>query len=260
MLKFINRIAVISFIFLFAGCIEKEKRDKKIQIGNYTLVGNIGKDSILHGAINYYDKDDILVSKTNFINSIPNGASINYFRNGGEKNETNFFYGKENGNSYSFDSLSGMVNYKNCYYYGRLLGSNYLYRPDGKIQEYYFSNFEGENIFYCSYDNLGRVEKMTNGYFQMNVFDVMANDTKKSDLFLYNLQPPHFLFEYKICVEDSNRKIIYMLDSVSKEKIFFERLLPEIREGNKYCIVLTITDSMSNKKNTLIREILDKKN
>jgi antitoxin component YwqK of YwqJK toxin-antitoxin module len=244
-------------IFLFIGCTGKENY-RKIQVGKYTLVGDINKDSILNGIISYYNKDDVLVSKMGFINSIQMGPFINYYTNGTKKNETQFFYGKENGNSFSYDSITGNIAYKNYYYYGKLIGPNFLYYANGKIQEYYFSNFEEENIFSCSYDSLGKVENMTNAFFTMNVTDVMINDKKESNLFLYNLQPPNFLFEYKICVEDANRKIIYALDSVSKEKVFFERVLPEISKENKYCIVLNITDSLSNKKQTLIREILDK--
>jgi hypothetical protein len=223
----------------------------------YTLVGNIDKDTVLNGTIDYYNKNGILVSKADFTNGVANGPSINYYLSGAKKNESRFFYGREIGNSYSFDSITGNISYKNYYYYGKLIGPNYTYYPNGKIQEFYFLNFEEENIFSSSYDSLGNVKNMTNAYFQMHVSDVMANDSKKSNLFLYNLQPPRFLFEYNVCVEDSNRKILYTLDSVQKEVVFIEKLLPEIPVGNKYCIVLNITDSAKNKKHTLIREILN---
>lgn len=261
MIKFTNLITIITTCILFAACSQKENNNnsnRKIQRGEYTLVGNIDKDSSLHGTINYYNKDSVLVSKQDFTDNINNGPSINYYLNGAKKNETQFFYGKENGYTYSFDSVSGKITYKNYYYYGKLIGPNYYYYPDGKIQEYYFYNFESKTVFYSSYDSLGKPENMTDGFFQMNISDVVEDDRKKWNLFLYNIQPPHFWFNYKICVEDSNKKIIYFVDSVSKEKVFYERLLPPMTNGNKYCIVLTITDSVSNEKHTFIKEILKK--
>jgi hypothetical protein len=244
---------------MFVRCSENEKH-RKIRIGNVTIEGNISRDTILNGLITYYN-NDIVVSKANFTNGVKSGDSINYYLNGSKKNVISFFYGKKTGRTYEFDSASGNPIYQGFYYFGRLMGPNYWYYRDGKIKQYDFSDFEGKSIFYASYDSNGNVSGSSdqNQFFPMHIAHVDADNKTQSFLFIYNLQPPHFLFSYKVCIEDSLRKIIETIDSVPKQNIYFEKLLPQLKDKNKYCVVLNIVDSTNNKPRTLIREIINER-
>lgn len=249
-----KNVVYIFGILLFSIACRQNKGIVRIKKEGLVFEGKITNDSILHGIVSIFDVKDQLLAKSNFLNNERDGLTTTFYLNGEKKEEIIYERGKKNGNYTVFDSL-GRLLYRDYYYYGLQVGPVYFFNKDGSIKEYYFVNFEGETLFYYSYDKIKMQNIDVTDYFQMHVSHALQNQSGKLELFLYLINPPKFSFEYKVCIKDQISKDIKPIIDIPSRNVFYHDFLPYLDSNQNYCISLTVYDSLSRSKQTLIREI-----
>lgn len=248
-----NVFYIFGILLFFTACRQNKDTARIIREG-LVFEGKITNDSVLQGVVSIFDVKDQLVAKSFFLNNERDGLTTTFYLNGKKKEEIMYERGKKNGNYKVFDSL-GRLLYRGYYYYGLQVGPINFFNKDGSIKEYYFVNFEGKTLFYYSYDQIKIKNNDFTDFFQMHVSHALQNETNKLELFLYLLSPPKFSFEYKVCIKDQISKDIKQIIDIPSGDVFYHNFLPYLDTNQNYCISLTVFDSLSKSKQTLIREI-----
>jgi len=243
----------VFFILVFICCCNNLPVKTKIQKDGYTLIGKFINDTIFDGVVDYYDGQKLVYSAS-FKNNKKDGFAYNFYPNGKIKNQSFFELDKQNGNSIEYDSIGNMI-YKDHYYYDRQIGPVYFYNKNGSIREYYFLNFEGETLIYRNYDSIKQTSQNPNNYFHMHISDALQDSTRKLQLFIYIIELPKYNLDYKICVKDTSGKMITVKD-IPEGQVFFQMYLEPLKHLSNYCIQLNLFDSLTQKKQTILKEIL----
>ena len=224
---------LMALIFICFGCRENQTKEKKI--GNEIVKAKFINDSLIDGIAKVYNSNGKLVSETNFIKGIKNGISLSFYENGKIKDSFNYSNNLLNGIAYRYDS-NGLLLFKKTYYYGIDIGDNSFYH-DGKVEEYYFTNFERKELVNCKYDSAGRCDTL-----MFNAKPIISNilldkQIPAMQLFLYFPHPLSFEIIYKLGLIDSqnNKKKESILNT---DRLFLDTTLTLPQKDWNYYISL----------------------
>ena len=244
---------LLILLFIIAGC--KSNKEKKIHKGEFDLVGTFINDTILNGNIKFYDKFKRMVAIREYSNGMLNGKSISYYTNGNIHNSCFYVADKQTGYDYIYDSLGHLV-YKSNFYFGKQIGHIYSYSQSNIIIEYSFNNFEGNILYYYSYDTVAKREYYPNDKFLIKVGTTEATEDENEgvNVFLYLFSPPHLRLNYKVCYFNFENKVV---DSfiVPKNNFYFEHFYKNPTCNLKLGIMLNKYDSLSQKEIVIVEQL-----
>ena len=242
-------VLALTICHFLLGCFGN--KEKTIHKGDFDLVGHFMNDTILNGAVKFYDKSQKLVAIRTYSNDILNGYSTTYHSNGNTHDSVIFINNSEIGFNYIFDSLGHLI-YKANYFYGKQMGPVFTYSAN-KIVEYSFNNFEGDILYFYSYDTATKKE-----YYPSDKFLIKAGTTEVSvngkdgiTIFLYIFTPPHLRLKYKICQLDFENKIVDSL-IIPQSKFYYETFYNKPGNNSKLAIVVNKYDSLTQKENVIM--------
>jgi hypothetical protein len=176
-------LAYIGLCVLFVCACQNRNGLKRIDKGKYIVEAIFSKDSIMNGNSSYYSKEGKLLNTTMYKDGMKNGISINYFPNGLVSDSVEFKCGKEVGYWRYFD-VAGKKQYADYYYYGLQYGPELIYESD-KLHKFLFSDLNRKVIVNCFYNSLGNLDSI--GWFSMNfvVLDKLFDNKPVKNLFAY---------------------------------------------------------------------------
>src|SRR5438105_2229339 len=120
-----NRQLYVTLSLLIISC-SNLRNDKKVLVGDVYAVGQINKDTIYNGKINFYDTaTNKLVQSAEYKNGILEGESVDYFPNG-TKQKLEYRNDEPNGELRRYDA-SGNIIYRQNFYYGLRVGASVEY-------------------------------------------------------------------------------------------------------------------------------------
>jgi len=242
---------LLIFVLTLASCSNEEKR---VQYGDYICKGDIkviDRQPFFDGEIKFYNKSNVLVFSTNYVNNLRHGISKEYYTFGGIKQELNYFYGVEHGLATDYDR-NGRIGVKTNYYYGLRSGGQIIYnkRYDSL---YVFSDLENFNIYSCKYINDSTYIE-NGGLLRYFATEVEADGRTKVRLFFYVVSPPHKELTYKIFYKNILSGDSTLVAQASSKDIFFQDVTlnwPE--EGHKYFFSI---EAFYAKQNVLYQNVL----
>ena len=243
-----KRMPFIVIICLFYSCARNNnKKIVTIQKDNVIIKGNIINDTLFNDTILYYDLTNRLIASKVFKDGLLNGNSTEYLDS--LTRITDYSNGLKNGFT-SYLYLSGKIKYTAYYYYGLTVGPIEFFDQNGKINSYYFADFQNHTLLHVDYKNWKGLKdidtKCTN--FTTNIIKVDSTDMLS--IFLYLIDPPRFSFNYSVV----KRKNGYSYEEVKKipNNSFYTIIeLPILPDNEEYAIGLDIYDSITNKQETI---------
>jgi hypothetical protein len=175
---------------------------QKKKIGDNMVESRFINDSLMDGIANFYDLDRNLLSTRTYSNGLKNGATIFYYKNGRIKDSMNYTNDVLNGPSYEYDSL-GKLKFTVTHFHGIEFGDHAIYNG-GKIQKYYFTDFEKRMLIRCYYDSTGLCDSI-----EFNAAPILTDySTDEGEpiirMFVYFPHPPNFGIRYKVGTIDNN--------------------------------------------------------
>lgn len=250
-----NQFTFFTILILFSSsCINSEK-NKVLTILNEDSSyqkGAVFKDSIFHGIVKYYDKENKNTGYANFKYGIKNGPSVLYFKSGIISDSLNYVNGLENGFGFKYDS-SGKLSFKSFYFQGLNVGHVISYDVNGKIKEYYFNSFEKKLLF--------SIKQLSDSIFDQQGEEINAlvyrsyeQREEKVTLFLYILNPPFYSNHYEIAIFDKNKKIISS-KKIETNQCFYEQQIEQLPDGYTYGVVMHKFNSYKHKDDLVIKLI-----
>lgn len=177
---------------------------RRIIVDGSIAEGDISKDSVYNGMINFYDSSTgKLTQSVNYVNGIASGVRRDYYPNGKVRLESNYDNDKVNGEILFFDSTGNLVESQNRYYDLRV-GPSIQYKAKN-VSQYYFYSFDNDELFDINYDSIDgkRIDELNgNSFFFWHVspFHTSESDKELTDIFLYLPNPPKLNFLYSICI------------------------------------------------------------
>jgi hypothetical protein len=200
-----------------------DKSYGKHRIGNFLVEGNFIKDSIMDGKMKYFDTSGTLVATVIFQNGIKQGPSLDYYLNGKVQDSVFFTRGQKEGFHYIYDS-SGELSYIDYYLRGHSIGPVFYY-DHGKVKKYYFTNFEKQPIYVCSYDSSGRMfDEKGEVNFVMPLFPEV-NNKSGLNIFAYIINPPKVDINYFLYMKDSTLNKDSIIAKFDNSKIIIDTVL-----------------------------------
>jgi hypothetical protein len=199
MSKNVFQLAIVSLLtfVIVLSCVnnQRSKPDKR-SIGKDIIEATFIDDSIADGIAKYYNNSGKVITIVNIKNGVKEGAAINYFQNGVVKDSMFFSHGKLHGIAYGYDSLGSLL-FKKSYYYGVPLGHQFYYKS-GNLSEYFYSDFNRNDLISCEYDSLARIRLRT--FSAVPIFTKGLDEQRNPalNLFLYFPKPPDLTVVYKI--------------------------------------------------------------
>lgn len=187
-------------IISFLSCTNQNKV-KKQKIGAFFVEGKFIRDSVMDGAMKYFDSNNHLAAIINYENGIKNGTSVNYYLNGKILDSSFFHNGLQNGFHYVYDSV-GNLTYKDFFSGGHSFGPEFYYLH-GKIDKYYFSNYEKYYLYSAFYDTLGNLLSENGDLNFVNPYTVEVDGKLGFGVFAYFLNPPHINIQYSLFLKDT---------------------------------------------------------
>lgn len=238
-------LILILIVFISFGC-SKSKYEKK-KIGGQIIEANFINDSLINGIAKIYDSEGKLLAQTSFINGIKNGPSVTFYENGKIKDSLNYSNDLLNETAFKYDS-SGFLLFKRTNYYGIDMGDNSFYN-NGKLEEYYFTNFERKQLVSCKYDSAGRCYKLMFNAKPLVSSVLLEKQTPAIQLFMYVPHPPSFEVIYKLGqVNSQNKKINETI--LNSNRLFIDTTLITSQKDLTYFISVDYrilsTDSTAN--------------
>lgn len=235
---------------LFISCASDSKTSKKLQANGDYLVGTVRDDSVYNGIVKVYDKNNRYLGYRNYKYGLEDGVSVHYYRNGAS--DSSFFSkGLKNGYAYKFDALH-RLRHKNYYYNDRPLGHNYEYDSLGKLNGYYFTDFEGNVIYETKLIDSIPYEK--GNLIEAVVNRKLIGTEEKEVLFLYLIDPPFVKTHYEIAILNEQKQIISS-KRINAKNCFYEQELQNLPEGHSLAIVLHQFNSQKGKDDLKISVI-----
>jgi hypothetical protein len=224
--------------------------NKTIVEGNMLIEGIMSDDTVFNGEISYFRGDTLLERRT-FFRGVPNGLDRIYFPNGKISQISRDKYGLTDGELIQFDS-AGKYLRKQYYYNGRLMGPQYYYDTLGFPEQYFFLNFENEEVCQLRYYK-NKIEVEKGGFIIANSNKLIINGENKVRIFTYVMHPEKILSKYYIClVNDEQASNITTIDSITTKELFYERDFPE--EPNKfYALKVDVFDSLEKRNRVFIK-------
>lgn len=208
-----NILIALLYIIIFSSCAQHKFR--RIIVDDLIAEGDISKDTVYNGDIKFYDTtSNKIVIYANYKNGKLDGKRIDYYLNGNLQHIGYWHDGKRTGIDSFYDS-NGKLSCQQEYYYGLEVGSTINYK-NGKANEYYFSSFENETLFYLNYDSLYNKEtKQLNDnrffFYHINSFAGITTTDKSyigKEYFIYLINPPNLNFEYSLCVINTKDSVL----------------------------------------------------
>lgn len=246
-MKYIFFLALISLISCNNNNDENNYRFKTIELNGITVKGNMNKDSLFNGEVEYFSNGK-LIEKRHFINGITNGRGTSFFPNGRIKQIYYDKNGLTDGELLQYDVTGNLIR-KQYYFLGRLLGPQVYYDSLSNVNYYEFLNFENRSIYSKSYKS-GEFSSDGGELLNTNFSNISINGKDYVRVFLYNITPFKFSCSYSICLMDSLDKLS-VIDSVRTKNVYFEGDYPLIK-GKSYSVCLNYFDSTQNLRRTLI--------
>jgi hypothetical protein len=261
-----KKLILIFSILILISCQKK----KFFKLDNETIVfcKDAKDDSTFNGETLVYNNTNSMSGKYYYTNGILNGKAIEYYGNTKKKVEMNYINGKLDGELLSYDSI-GNLKLIESYYYGIKCG-NRLEIKDNGDSIYSFKSLENDLLFFLEYPKVkGKYidQVYSNFFFYYASASVIDNDYyEEPKIFIYNVYPPKFKFEYSLIQIDSSFKkikTIYEFQGTNffEEKYFDEMEINSIRKKSNSFIALNldIYDSINNKRvnmKKLVKEFL----
>lgn len=249
-------------MFLLTNCHSSENRSIVLN-NNIREEGNIGKDSILDGLIDFYDnKSNRLLRKSTYLNGIENGPDTLYYENGKISVAGTFADGKQNGYVYEYDK-SGNLIAKKFFYYNFRSGNNINFLENSP-KTYYFYSLDDDILFYLNYDSI-KGKKIRDlqpefYYFRKSEYESKAEKDYKqkgTELFLYTPNPPQFDFKYSLVLIDSAYNVLSVLKEFDNKEPWsrFDYHGDLAKANTKLAIRLKIEDSINNQKIEMYKKV-----
>jgi hypothetical protein len=244
MTRVINLFVALTLVSI--GCSNKQRTliiDKETK-----AVGNISKDTVYEGLINFYNlQSGKLITASNYLSGKLNGESIEYNANGLILSKVSYENGKQNGIASVFDRNGKRIN--NYFtYYGLKVGEDVLFR-DERLSVYDFYSFDNKKLLSVNYDSIGTksITDVQQGFFFYTKRNFLVtnsiSNTKHAELFLYTPNPPNYDFKYSLVLIDDKYNVkseIKMISTVDRWSVF------EINQPNmpdsKLALRLVIND------------------
>jgi hypothetical protein len=211
---------------------------------DYIIEAHFIRDSFIDGQAKYYDKNGNVVSLVDYKKGIKNGPAVNFYDNGIKKDSMNYTNGLLNGELWEYDSL-GHLEKVVTYYYGLLVGHSTTYYFN-QPHEYYYNDLNGDIIFYCEYDSLG---KCLVGKFEPRPrLDRILDDNRKPALrlFLYFIKPPNLSTTYSLGIATEKNETIQEYQ-IKTDRLFFDTVLQSLPKNEHYFI----STHIENKKDSI---------
>lgn len=215
------------------------------------MKGTIFKDSIFDGVVKYFDKEDRNLGLSTFKFGLQDGPSVKYSQSGTKSDSINFENGLEDGYAYKYDSL-GRLSYETYYYKGLAVGGVTEF-SQGKVREYYFTNFERRLLYSIKVLSDSTYEEKGE---EINAFIYSRSEGtgNKNILFVYLIKPPYVKTHFEIAIFDKNRKILSSKE-IKNQAFFYEQIVEDLADGNKYGVVFHKYNRYKKKDDLIIRII-----
>lgn len=251
----IMKIILLIFIALMLSSCSKERKYEKHQIGSFLIEGNFINDSTMDGKMKYFDASGTLVGVINYQNGIKQGPSLDYYSNGKIQDSVYFIMGLKEGFHYVYDS-SGTLNYIDYYLKGHSLGPLFYY-SNGEIKKYYFTNFEKQPIYVCSYDSSGRIfDQKGEAIFVTPLFPEVNNKVSLS-VFAYLINPPKVNINYLLYMKDSISNKDSLIMKFDNAKVFIDTIF-DVPVNNRFTFFYRAEyfDSTNQNKRVFITKLI----
>lgn len=242
---------------LVLGCKEKSRFNKSIQRGDLIITGHFLNDTILDDTISYSILDGKLIRKEFYVNGKQNGWQIMFYSNRSIKAYELFENGLKNGDSYYFDTLGRLV-YSDFSYYNLTVGPVIFYDTSGNPNKYFFSNLQNEDLLVIDYKNWKGVSSIVSSCINFTSNKIKLEDGSSGiQIILYMINPPRLSFEYSVVKSKLNNadKGFTTLQTVKKDFPFKVLELPLLDSLEEYSIMLTVYDSLINKKTVIYKSL-----
>lgn len=241
------------FIIILISC--NKNKVSKHRIGPFLVEGDFVNDTIMNGEMKYFDSMGNLVSKIYYKRGVKNGPAINFYKNGIKYDSVSYSGDLENGFHYIYDS-TGKLSYVDFYVKGNNLGPQ-MYFVKGKIEKYYFNNFENQTLYYTFYDTSGNITKQTGELNFTNHFAVTVNNKPFLGFFAYFLRPPKLHLSYSLFLKDSISNKDSLIIQFDNMKIYVDTVFG-LPTDNRYSFLYKTDyyDSLTNTRKVILKRLL----
>ncbi|NNV56066.1 hypothetical protein GD597_11400 [Panacibacter sp. KCS-6] len=184
----------------------------------------IDKDTIYNGVIKFYDTStNTIIREATYKNDTLNGKELTYYSNGNVMTEDIYADGEINGYSYFYDTANNLLQ-KKFFFHDVCLGPVVDYEQ-GEISKFRFYSFDNFRLFDLDYKT---IETKSIDSWNSNLFFISSNiiqsdpinDEIETQFFIYIINPPHYRFQYSLCVADSANNIIKKIKEIDGSKIW----------------------------------------
>lgn len=254
-MKIINKLLMILVAIFFINMLVSCKGRIEIKVfGSDIIEGYFIKDSTVEGDAKYYDKGNGKLSYIcTYHNGIQIGKAVHYFLNSGITRDSSFYINDlMHGFSYAFDTLGKLILQQN-HYYGLMVGDR-LYFNSGKLNAYFFSDFEQNDIFRCDYDSLGKC-KLVFFNFTASLTNRLGQNRQPSlGVFLYFPKPPNLTITQTIGLRNAKKetKENYILPN---NRLFLDTTLNYPDSGWHYYISTHVESTLDSINRIYIQEL-----
>ena len=223
MLSLKGKLTIFILILIYISCSNLGAK-KRVKIKNYFVEANFENGKISDGVAKYYNANGKIVNTTLYEKAMRNGISINYYSNGVVSDSIEFVQDKENGFWNNYDSF-GIILYSNYYYYGLLFGPELIYKG-GKVNKFFFSNFNRDDIVECYYNSVGKLDSIAQFKMNFTVLDKVCDNRRVKNLFGYLPKVPNTFQNYAIGLTNKNKQDREMFPVQGHDFIIDTLLLP----------------------------------
>ena len=241
-----NILSFLTIIVLIYGCKSEnqDKENKRIHLNGRIVEASFLNDSLIDGEAKFYTPQGNLESKVMYKEGRKNGVFKSYYQNGKIQDSTFYKLGVQQGEHFAFDSIGNLI-FKNYFYNGRNFGNNEIYKK-GKIDKYFFTDFEKRQLFVGDYDSVGSIYRFAGDIVNAHLYSLELDGYPSYGIFAYFLSPPNISIKYTLGLIDEKTKSKQKLIEFVDKRIFFDTILNKPQPGWSYYISADYNDTIAN--------------
>lgn len=233
-----------TIIFLIYGCkpINHVPEFKRIDLDGRTVEASFLNDSVIDGEAKFYTSQGHLENVVMYKNGRKNGVFKGYYQNGKIRDSTFYKLGVQQGERFVFDSMGNLI-LKNYFYNGRAFGNTEIYRQ-GRIDKYYFTDFEKRQLFVGDYDSSGSIFRFGGDIVNAHLYNLDIDGDSSYGIFAYFLSPPNISIQYTLGLIEEKTKNKRELVELENSRIFIDTIVDKPMAGCNYYISATYKDTI----------------
>ncbi|NRA12064.1 MAG: hypothetical protein HRT57_08945 [Crocinitomicaceae bacterium] len=161
-MRFIVLFSILSLMFTACTTGNKEETSKSKEVTSYydsgevRAISSIDNDSLVHGLVKLYYKNENLHSKYQFVHGKKYGDFESYYESGNLKSKGNYKNDLKSGKfSYFYDTSLEEIRKTECFVGGKENGTYHFYREDGSVSSFGYVE-DDTTKFYTHFNENGK--------------------------------------------------------------------------------------------------------